>query len=57
MDLTEAIDIPTSNRNLNSYPIAALKDAKNPALAEAWVRLVLSRKGQKVLSDDGFGKP
>lgn len=53
----KAIDIPTSNQNLNSYPIAALKDAKKPALAEAWVRLVLSGKGRKVLSDDGFGKP
>jgi molybdate transport system substrate-binding protein len=53
----KAIDIPTSNQNLNSYPIAALKDAEKPALAEDWVRLVLSSKGQKVLSDDGFGKP
>ena len=53
----KAIDIPTSNQNLNSYPIAALEEAKKPALAKAWVRLVLSRKGQKVLSDDGFGKP
>jgi molybdate transport system substrate-binding protein len=52
-----AIDIPTSNQNLNSYPIAALKDARKPALARAWVRLVLSAKGQRVLSDDGFGKP
>ena len=52
-----AIDIPTSNQNLNSYPIATLKDARKPALARAWVRLVLSAKGQKVLSDDGFGKP
>jgi len=52
-----AIDIPTSNQNLNSYPIASLEEAKKPALAEAWVRLVLSSKGQKVLSDDGFGKP
>lgn len=56
-NLVKAIDIPTSNQNLNSYPIAALKNAKKPALAEAWVRLVLSSKGQKVLSDDGFGKP
>jgi molybdate transport system substrate-binding protein len=53
----KAIDIRTSNQNLNSYPIAALKDARKPVLAEAWVRLLLSAKGRKVLSDDGFGKP
>jgi molybdate transport system substrate-binding protein len=53
----KAIDIPTSDKNLNSYPIAALRGARKPALAKAWVRLVLSGKGQKVLSDDGFGKP
>ena len=53
----KAIDIPTSNQNLNSYPIAAFKGARKPALAAEWVRLVLSGRGQKVLSDDGFGKP
>ena len=56
-DKVKAIDIPTSNQNLNSYPIAALENARKPALAADWVRLVLSGKGQKVLSDDGFGKP
>jgi molybdate transport system substrate-binding protein len=53
----KAIDIPTSNQNLNRYPIAALENARKPALAADWVRLVLSGKGQKVLSDDGFGEP
>lgn len=56
-DAVKAIDVPTSNENLNSYPIAALKDAKKSALAKAWVDLVLSAKGHKVLADAGFGKP
>lgn len=51
------IDIPTSNENLNSYPIAALKGSKKPTLAEQFVALVRSAKGQKVLADAGFGKP
>ena len=51
------IDIPTSNENLNSYPIAALEDAKKPALARDWVDLVTGPKGQQVLADAGFGKP
>jgi molybdate transport system substrate-binding protein len=53
----KAIDIPTSHQNLNSYPIAALKNAGQPGLARDWVRLVLSAKGRKVLARDGFGKP
>ena len=56
-DKVKAIDIPTTNDNLNSYPIAALKGSKQPALAQEWVKLVLSAKGQQVLSDAGFGKP
>jgi molybdate transport system substrate-binding protein len=56
-DKVKAVDIPTSNQNLNSYPIAALEEARKPALAEAWVRLVLSAEGRKVLAADGFGKP
>ncbi len=52
-----AIDVPTANENLNSYPIAALENAARPALARAWVELVLSATGQQVLHDAGFGKP
>jgi molybdate transport system substrate-binding protein len=51
------VDIPTSGPNLNSYPIAALSSARKPDLAKAWVTLVLSPQGQKVLADAGFGKP
>jgi molybdate transport system substrate-binding protein len=51
------IDVPTTKGNLNQYPIAALKKAKEPTLAQQFVDLVLSSKGQKVLADAGFGKP
>jgi molybdate transport system substrate-binding protein len=53
----EAVDIPTSNENLTSYPIAALTDARKPRLARAWLDLVRSAKGQHVLASEGFGKP
>jgi molybdate transport system substrate-binding protein len=56
-DKVTAIDIPTANENLNSYPIAALKEAEQPSLAKAFVSLVLSAKGQQVLADAGFGRP
>jgi molybdate transport system substrate-binding protein len=51
------IDVPTTKGNLNQYPIAALKDSKHATLAQQFVDLVLSSKGQQVLSDAGFGKP
>lgn len=52
-----AIDIPTSDGNLTSYPIAALQDAGSPALAKAFVTLVLSPRGHRVLAEAGFGQP
>ncbi len=42
---------------VTAYPIAALAHAKDPALAEDWVDLVLSGEGQKVLRGAGFGPP
>ena len=56
-DKVKVIDVPTTKGNLNQYPIAALKDAKESKLAQQFVDLVLSSKGQQVLSDAGFGKP
>lgn len=53
----KAIDVPMSEENLNSYPIAALSGARKPELARAWVDLVTSSRGRQVLADAGFGKP
>lgn len=54
-DTVKPIDIPAAGQNLNSYPIAALKDSKKARLAQQFVDLVTSSKGQKVLADAGFG--
>lgn len=56
-DSVTKVDIPTSNQNLNRYPVAALKDSRKSRLARQFVDLVLSPRGQKVLADAGFGKP
>ena len=56
-DKVKPVDIPTSNENLNSYPITALADAKKPELAKEWVDLVTGTQGQQALADAGFGKP
>ncbi len=39
------------------YPIAVVKDAKQPQLAQAFVAYVLSKPGQRVLRDQGFLAP
>lgn len=51
------VDVPAGRATLNRYPVAALTDAAEPALARAWVRLVGSPTGRRVLAHDGFGRP
>ncbi|MCC7362103.1 MAG: molybdate ABC transporter substrate-binding protein [Anaerolineales bacterium] len=48
------LDIPDSLNTLANYPIAALNDSPHPALAQAFVELVLSPEGQAVLARYGF---
>jgi molybdate transport system substrate-binding protein len=56
-DKVKPLPIPKSADYINDYPIVALSGAKDADLAHAWVDLVLSDDGQKVLQDAGFGKP
>ncbi|MCB2174489.1 MAG: molybdate ABC transporter substrate-binding protein [Actinomycetales bacterium] len=53
-DTAQGIEFPEASAAVNDYPIAVLTDAKNPAAARAFVDLVLSPQGQKVLTDAGF---
>jgi molybdate transport system substrate-binding protein len=50
------IEVPDSPELVTAYPIVAL-DADEPDLALAWLDLVLSRDGQSVLREAGFGPP
>lgn len=56
-DKVDGVTIAADVNSTTTYPIAVLKDAKNPSLAQAWVDFVLSATGQQVLTADGFGKP
>ncbi|MEV5547620.1 molybdate ABC transporter substrate-binding protein [Streptomyces sp. NPDC052309] len=56
-DKVEGVDFPESAEALNDYPIALLKDAPNAGAAKAFIDLVSSAEGQKVLTDAGFRKP
>lgn len=53
----KGVPIPSNVDASTTYPIAALKSAKNPALAKAFVAYVLSGAGKKVLTADGFSPP
>ena len=50
----KVIPIPSDLNIIATYPIAALKDAKDPELAKEWVDLVTSEEGQKVLEKWNF---
>ena len=54
-DKVEGIEVPEAIGVVNEYPIATVLGARNPAAAEAFVALVLSPAGRRVLDDAGFG--
>jgi molybdate transport system substrate-binding protein len=56
-DKVEGVEFPESAKAVNDYPIALLKDAPNATAAKAFIALVQSAQGQKVLGEAGFRKP
>ena len=48
------LDIPDALNVIVSYPIAPVKESKNPDLAQAFIDLVLSQKGQEILAKYNF---
>jgi len=53
-DKVKVIKIPPDLNIIATYPMASLKDAEDPELAEKWVGLVTSEQGQKVLEKWNF---
>jgi molybdate transport system substrate-binding protein len=53
-DRVKVVPIPENLNIVATYPVAALKEAKDPALAQKWVDLVTSAEGQRVLEKWGF---
>jgi molybdate transport system substrate-binding protein len=54
----DGVVIPTGQNVLATLPIATLKDAKNVALADAWVKFVTSSTTEKTLQEQyGFLAP
>lgn len=53
----QGVEFPESKDAINDYPIAPLKNSKNADAAAAFIALVKSADGQKVLTQAGFLKP
>lgn len=53
-DQVEVIEIPKDLNVIATYPIATLKEASNPELAQKWIDLILSDEGQSLLEEYGF---
>lgn len=51
------VDIPEQHQVIARYPIAVVKESKNPRLAKAYVDYLLSDEGQRLLAEFGFSRP
>ncbi|MET7730708.1 molybdate ABC transporter substrate-binding protein [Streptomyces sp. NPDC005402] len=56
-DKVEGVEFPESADAVNDYPITLLKGARHTDAAKAFIALVRSAEGQKVLTGAGFLKP
>jgi molybdate transport system substrate-binding protein len=56
-DKVAGVEFPESAAAVNDYPIALLRNGRDAAAAKAFVELVRSAEGQKVLNEAGFLKP
>jgi molybdate transport system substrate-binding protein len=56
-DKVAGVDFPESAKAVNDYPIALLKQAPNADAGKAFIELVKSAEGQKVLTRAGFRTP
>ncbi|MCC6446014.1 MAG: molybdate ABC transporter substrate-binding protein [Armatimonadetes bacterium] len=53
----KVIHIPDSINVIAKYPIAVIKGAQSPGLAEDFIKLITSRQGQAIMKKNGFLKP
>ncbi|CAM5387837.1 Molybdate-binding protein OS=Streptomyces canus OX=58343 GN=AQI96_00910 PE=3 SV=1 [Streptomyces canus] len=56
-DKVGGVEFPESADAVNEYPITLLKNAQHTDTAKAFIALVRSAEGQKVLTEAGFLKP
>jgi molybdate transport system substrate-binding protein len=53
----QGVNFPEAEQATTNYPIATLKNAPQPQLAQAFVSLVTGEQGHEALQSAGFGTP
>ena len=56
-DKVNAVAVPHADELVNDYAVAVLADSDHQDLAYAWVDLLVSDQGRRVLRQAGFGEP
>ncbi len=56
-DKVTTVKFPEAAGAMNVYPIAVLKNAPRPTLAQKFVAVVTAETGSKILDQSGFAKP
>ncbi|MGW4440671.1 molybdate ABC transporter substrate-binding protein [Streptomyces sp. NPDC004596] len=56
-DKVEGVEFPESAKAVNDYPITLLKNSGNAPAAKAFIALVRSAEGRRVLGEAGFLQP
>ncbi|CAM4450994.1 Molybdate-binding periplasmic protein precursor [Mycobacterium basiliense] len=56
-DKVTTVRFPEAAGAVNIYPIAVLKKASHPALAQQFVAIVTAEAGRKILDQSGFAQP
>lgn len=56
-DKVAVVSIPTEINVIANYPIAVVKSAAHPILAQQWVTFILSEQGRRILRSSGFIDP
>ncbi|MDT0274517.1 molybdate ABC transporter substrate-binding protein [Blastococcus goldschmidtiae] len=56
-DAVDVVEVPEAASVVTVYPVCVLADAPRPEAAQAFVDLVLSAEGRRILADAGFRPP
>jgi len=56
-DDVESVPFPEAKGTVNTYPVVAVTDGRNPAGADAFISFVTGAEGRRVLAAAGFGSP
>lgn len=56
-DAVDVVEVPEAASVVTTYPVCVLADAPQPGAARAFVDLLLSAEGRRILAEAGFRRP